>query len=286
MDLYPIKPTYHVRAYAFGERLIPEIIGKKDVPVGVVAEARAKNGEPHGKTEAWDIFWAAEDAIILAGIRDGAGREELFEALKAQDYDSMMFRHPISAGDTIYVSGGILHAFGPDALVFEVQQTSDLGQFVMPEDLYGNSLGEEEWDSNIEATLDELKTDYLPRPNPGLALEGGINRHVLCCAGPYFALERWTLAEPHVEPSHPHLCTTFSCVEGAVDIEYAGGVERLENGGSCILPAAIGEVNIVPEGEASLVVCYVPDVGWDVLSPLRETGHANEEIRALGELSV
>ena len=124
----------------------------------------------------------------------------------------------------MYVPGGILHTFGPDTLILEVQQTSDLGQFVMPFDLYGNRLDEEEWDANIEATLDELKTDFLPRPNPGLVLEDDANRRVLCCAGPHFALERWTLTEPHTEPAHPRRFFTLSNVgEGPVTLEYEGG---------------------------------------------------------------
>lgn len=354
MNCYPIKLSFHVRAYAFGERRIPEQLGKTNVPDGAVAEtweisdyheargtvtngeyagrtlhelverfpeelvgegwsgphfpllekfidashmlpvhlhaddetARDKHGEPHGKTEAWHILWAAEDATILAGVREEASRGQLFEAFKAQDYDAVMFRYPIRAGDTIYVPGGTLHAFGPDALVFEVQQTSDLGQFVMPEDLYGNHLDEEEWNANIEATLDELKIGYRSRPNPGLTLEDGGNRRILCCAGPYFALERWTLAETHVESSHPSRCTTLSNVGGAVDIEYDGGVERLEGGESCVLPAAIGEINVSPEGESSLIVCYVPDLERDVISALRQAGYADEEIRSLGEVNV
>ncbi len=352
MNCYPIKLTYHVRSYAFGERLIPELLGKRDAPGGVVAEtweisdyrettgtvtngeyagrtlhdlveqfpdelvgegwrgphfpllekfldashmlpvhlhaddtmAREKHGEPHGKTEAWHILWAAENATILAGVRDEASWKELFEAFKARDYDSVMFRYPIRAGDTIYVPGGILHSFGPDALVFEVQQTSDLGQFVMPKDLYGNRLGEEEWDANIEATLDELKTGYKPRPNPGLMLEEGANRRRICCAGPYFAMELWTLTEPRTEPSHSRRCMTLSNVGGVVDLEYEGGVERLESGESCVLPAKIGEVRVIPEGDSSLIACYVPDLERDVVYPLREAGYTDEEIRALGEL--
>src|SRR5690242_821508 len=35
----PIKLTYHVRAYAFGDRLIPDLLGKKGVPEGIVAES-------------------------------------------------------------------------------------------------------------------------------------------------------------------------------------------------------------------------------------------------------
>ena len=356
MDAYPIKLTYHVRDYYFGERLIPEMLGKEDAPDGVVAEtweisdyrearasvkggtyagrtlhelveefpdelvgegwrgphfpllvkfldashllpvhlhpddetARDKHGEPHGKTEAWHILWAAEGATILAGVKEGLSHRELFEAFKAQDYDAVMLRRDVRTGDTVYVPGGILHTFGPDTLILEVQQTSDLGQFVMPTDLYGNSLSEEEWEANIEATLDELKTDYLPRPNPGLVLQDGANRRVLCCAGPRFALERWTLSQTHTEPSHPRRALTLSNVGGPVRLEYEGGTETLGRAESCTLPAAIGEVGITPEdaGEASLVACYVPDLDLDVVGPLREAGYSDEEIRALGQVGV
>ncbi len=353
MDAYPIKLNYHVCDYYFGERLIPEMLGKEDAPDGVVAEtweisdygettanvtngtyagrtlhdlveefpdelvgegwsgphfpllvkfldashmlpvhlhpddetAHNKHGEPHGKTEAWHILWAAEGASVLAGVGEELSRRELFEAFKAGDYDAVMVRREIRAGDTVYVPGGILHTFGPDTLILEVQQTSDLGQFVMPTDLYGNRLSEEEWDANIEATLDELKTDYLPRPNPGLVLEGGTNRRVLCCAGPHFALERWTLTQTRVEPSHPRRSLTLSNVGDPVRIDYEDGTETLGRAQSCILPAAIGEVSVTPgeAGEASLVACYVPDLDLDVVGSLREAGYSDEEIRTLGE---
>jgi len=356
VDAYPVKLTYHVRDYYFGERLIPEMLGKEDAPDGIVAEtweisdyrettagvtngpyagrtlhelveefpdelvgegwrgphfpllikfldashllpvhlhpddetARNKHGEAHGKTEAWHILWAAEGATVLAGVKEGPSHRKLFEAFKAQDYDAVMVRREIRAGDTVYVPGGILHTFGPDTLILEVQQTSDLGQFVMPTDLYGNSLSEEEWDANIEATLDELKRDYLPSPNPGLALESGANRRVICCAGPHFALERWTLAQTHTEPAHPGRALTLSNVGDPVRIEYDGGTETLGRAESCILPAAIGEVSVTPAeaDEASLVACYVPDLELDVVGPLREAGYSDEEIRDLGEVLV
>jgi mannose-6-phosphate isomerase len=187
------------------------------------------------------------------------------------------------------VPGGVIHSFGPDTLIFEVQQTSDLGQSVMPEDLYGNPLDEETWNANIDAALDELRTDYHPRPNPGLALENGravANRRILCCAGPYFALERWQLTEPYTVPSRPGRCLTLSNVGEPARIEYAGGTETLGSGESCILPAAIGETRIVPDGEASLIVCFVPDLERDVVAPLREAGYSDEEIRELGEVAI
>ena len=351
MDWYPIKLTAHVRTYAFGDRLIPERLGKQALPDGVVAEswevsdyrdttgivtngalagrslhqvvvdyprelagegwdgphfpllekfldashmlpvhlhaddetARRSYGEPNGKTEAWHILWAAPGATIVAGVKSGATRDDLFAAFKAQDYDHVMPRYPIQAGDTVYVPGGIIHSFGPDTLIFEVQQTSDLSQTVMPTDLSGNRLDEATWERNINATLDELRTWYKPRPNAGLAREDSGNRYIVGCAGPHFALERWTLTQPHREPRHPHRCLTLSNVGNSVRLEYAHGVETLARGESCILPAAIGDVRIVPRGEGSLIACYVPDIEQDVIAPLRAAGFGDDEIRTLGQ---
>ena len=357
MKWHPIKLTAPVRAYTFGERLIPEWLGKRDMPAGIVAEtweisdyhaapgmvtngpfagrplhdvveahpdelvgagwrgphfpllakfldashmlpvhlhaddetARRLHGAPHGKTEAWHILWAAPGASILAGINPGTSDDELRAAFKAQAYDSVMPRHPIQAGDTVYVPGGVIHSFGPDTLIFEIQQTSDLGQSVMPADLYGNQHSPEQWDANIEAALAELRREPLPRPHPGLARpspEPG-NRLVIGAAGPYFALERWTLSEPHVEPGRPDRALLLTNVGEPVRLSFDGGEETLERAESCILPAALGEVTIQPTSDdSSLIACYLPDLERDVIGPLRAAGHGDEQIRALGEVAV
>jgi len=363
MDWYPLKLTAHVRAYAFGARLIPERLGKAAVPDGIVAEtwevsdyrdttgvvtngplagrtlhdlveayphelvgrgwrgphfpllekfldashplpvhlhaddetARRVYGEPNGKTEAWHILWAAPGATVLAGVKPGLSRDDFFAAFKARDYDAVMPRYPIRAGDTVYVPGGVIHAFGPDTLIFEVQQTSDLAQSVMPADLYGNRYSLATWEARINAALDELRTGYRPRPTAGLALPpDGPNRYVIGCAGPHFALERWALGAPRREEAHPRRCLTLSNAGGPVRLEYASGEETLGRAESCILPAAIGDVRIVPtgdgadneNGEASLIACYVPDLPVDVLAPLRAAGHTDDAIRALGEVGI
>lgn len=352
MTWYPLKLSLHTRSYSFGERLIPEKLGKRDLPDGVIAEswefsdyrearatiengtfsgkllhelvqahpddlvgkgwrgphfpllgkfldashmlpvhlhaddatARRKHDEPNGKSEAWHILWAAPDASILAGIKPGFDDAALFEAFKAQDYDRVMYRYAIQTGDTVYVPGGILHAFGPDTLIFEVQQTSDLGQTVMPENLYGEQLSEEEWDANIRETLDELRTDFLPKPHPGLTLESANNRRVIGCASPHFALEHWYLSGPYTEPSHPQRFTTLSNLGDRVKLSYADGTETLETAESCILPAAIGEVTITPEGKGELIACYLPDLQRDIIKPLQEAGYSADDIRQLGEV--
>ncbi|WP_227789154.1 MULTISPECIES: hypothetical protein [unclassified Nodularia (in: cyanobacteria)] len=38
MDWYLLKLTTHIQKYTFGERLIPERLGKGSLPSGIVAE--------------------------------------------------------------------------------------------------------------------------------------------------------------------------------------------------------------------------------------------------------
>lgn len=354
MNWYPLALSHHVRTYAFGERLIPDMLGKTDVPEGIVAEtwevsdqkdaratilngelagepfheivlrfpeeivgvgwngphfpllakfldasnmlpvhlhaddetAAAVYAEPNGKSEAWHILWADPNATILAGIKEGVTDEELVAAFKRQDYRAVMPEHPISSGDTVYVPGGILHSFGPNTLIFEIQQTSDLAQNVMPVDLLGNQYPEAQWEANIAQTLAELKRDYLPIPNPGLTIERGSNRYRYCCAGPYFALERWSLRQPHVEAAHPDRCLTISCVGDPVRIRYKDGVHELRRATSCVIPAALGEFTIELTGVADLIVCYVPDLATDVVGPLRSAGFSDEQISSLGIVPI
>lgn len=351
---HPIKLSFHVRAYSFGERLIPEMLGKRDVPDGIVAEtweisdykettgtikngpfagktlhdlveshpealvgegwqgerfpilgkfldashmlpvhlhaddetAKRKYGEPNGKSEAWHILHCEPGSTILAGIKPGTSRDQVIDAFKRQDYEAVMPRYAIEPGDTVYVPGGVIHSFGPDTLIFEVQQTSDLAQSVMPTDLYGNTHDEATWNANIAEAMDELRTDFLPRPNHGLTRWQGTNRYVVCCASQHFALERWNLVQPHKEPAHVDRCLALTNIGDPVGIAYNGGVETLRRAESCIIPAALGAFTLVPDGRAVVLTCYVPDLQRDIIEPLMEAGHGREQIAALGEVNV
>lgn len=354
MEWYPIKLSFHVRAYSFGERLIPTMLGKQGLPDGVVAETWeisdygettgvVSNGEltgkslhevtlahpeelvgvgwngphfpllakfldashmlpvhlhaddeaaariygaPNGKSEAWHILWAEPDATILAGLKDEFSNGELKSAFLDEDYDRVMPRYPIQAGDTIYVPGGIIHSFGPGTLIYEIQQTSDLAQTVMPTDLYGNRHSREQWETNIDATLAELKNDYLPKPNQGLGLTFPHGRTRIGAVCPHFALERWTLEKAVTHDMRGRRCSLISNVGEAIQLKWNGGVDTLVSGESCILPAALGPVELTPNKEygADLIYCYVPDMEIDIIKPLSEAGFSHQEIASLGHL--
>lgn len=263
------------------------IDGSGMLPVHLHADdeaAREIEGEVHGKTEAWHILAAGNGATALVGLRDGVDKATLREALLRQDYDAVMRRLPVHAGDTIYVPGGTLHAFGPDTLVYEVQQTSDLGQTAQPYDIWdGRAFEPDEWRGNIDRLLAEIRMEPRPAFTPGLRVEAGEDFwRTFCAASPYFALERWRIGS--IAPARHRFETALAISNVGLPVTATSGSwsETLDRAESVVLPAALGEVEITGPGD--LLVAYLPDLERDVVGPLLAAGYSREVISTLGEV--
>lgn len=88
----------------------------------------------YGKTECWYIVEAKKGACVYLGFNKKATREKWIDAFKLQDKELMLsFLHKIevSAGDVIFVPGGVPHAIGEGCFMVELQQPTDL--MVIPE---------------------------------------------------------------------------------------------------------------------------------------------------------
>lgn len=247
------------------------------------ATAQRLERQPNGKTEAWHILYAKPGATALVGLKPGVDLNMLRPALWAEDYDSVMRRLPVRAGDTVYVPGGTLHSFGPGTLIYEIEQTSNIQQHAMPwhmED--GSPVPADERQANIEMLLQELRPEPRPDFHPGLriAVADGVER-TICCAGPYFALERWGAAAGATIQYPFGRATILSNVGAAVTLRAGSSVERLGRAESRLLPAALGEVTI--DGPADVLFGYVPDLERDIGSPLAAAGYGSGLITSLGE---
>ncbi|MEV6115309.1 type I phosphomannose isomerase catalytic subunit [Streptomyces sp. NPDC052109] len=258
----------------------------RPLPVHLHADddtARRVEGELHGKTEAWHVLDAVAGATALVGTRPGVDRQVLRQALLAQEFDSVLRRLPVRAGQTVYVPGGTLHSFGPGTLVYEIEQTSDIQQHAMPWRLEdGAPLDEREREANIERLLEEWRPDPRPEFQPGLSRTHGDS--VVCtvlCAGPYFALERWTAGAGAPLTRSFSTAQILSNVGAPVAVAAGGWTGRLDRARTLLLPAALGEVRV--DGPADVLFGYVPDLEADVRAPLTAAGHGAAAIAALGE---
>ena len=85
---------------------------------------RAAGGR--GKTEMWHIVSAETGARLLAGLKPGTTKEKFCAALAAHTLEELLQSHEVCAGDTFFVPAGTPHTIGPNMIVCEVQEYSDL----------------------------------------------------------------------------------------------------------------------------------------------------------------
>jgi mannose-6-phosphate isomerase len=245
--------------------------------------ARRIEHAPNGKSEAWHILDAAPGASVLVGLREGVDAATLRNALLRQDYDAVMRRIPVRAGDTVYVPGGTLHTFGPDTLIYEIQQTSDISQHAMPFGLDGTPLDTATWHHNIDMLLAELDAESRPLINPGLRVAAGPDAdRTFLCAGPYFALERWRIDGTSAYRHGFDTALILSNIGNPVTFvsgDWQGVVQR---GETMLLPAVLSEVGI--SGPADILAGYLPDLERDVVEPLTAAGYGPDAMPALGPL--
>jgi mannose-6-phosphate isomerase len=246
------------------------------------ANARRLEGQENGKTEAWHILEAAPGATALCGVREGVTDTQLREALLAQDFDAVLRRLPVRAGETIYVPGGTPHSFGPDTLIFEIEQTSNIQQQAMRWSMSdGSSIEEEEWRAGIDRLVEQADLDARPDFTPGLRLAPAADvEQVFLTAGPYFALERWRSASTATIERPFATAQLLSNVGAAVTVRCGDWTGALGPGESLLLPAPLGTVRI--EGPADVLFGYVPDLMADVVSPLAAGGYAPQLLTQLG----
>ena len=246
--------------------------------------ARELEGQPNGKTEAWHILSAAPGATIWCGVRPGVSPGQLREALVRQDFAAVLRQLPVRAGQTCYVPGGTLHRFGPETVVYEIQQTSDIVQHAMRWDMTdGSPVPDDQWQANLDMVIREVRLEHQPVPTEGLRMPAGDGvERVFCCAGPYFALERWSAGTMAPVRLGFRAARIVSNVGAPVELTAAGHTETLGRAETVLLPAALGEAEIT--GPADVLVGYLPDLQRDVAAPLTAAGYGPQLIAGLGEV--
>lgn len=89
-----------------------------------------EQAEEHGdgpKDEAWFVLATGPGARIVRGFVPGVTRGQVEAAARAGEMiEPLLHAFRPTAGDVVPVPHGVVHAIGPDVVVFEVQQNSDL----------------------------------------------------------------------------------------------------------------------------------------------------------------
>lgn len=150
---------------------------------------RAAGGR--GKTEMWHVVSAKPGASLLLGLKPGVIRERFLEALQNNRLEDLFQRHPVQAGDTFFIPARTPHTIGPDMVICEVQQYSDLTYRVYD---YGRvDASGKPRELHIEKALAVMNFDpkaggkVTPQPRVKGRKNASMNHLAEC---PYFSVDR------------------------------------------------------------------------------------------------
>lgn len=82
-------------------------------------------GLPRGKTEAWYVLSAEPGAAVALGLKHPVTPQQLRLAVADGLVADLVAWRTISAGETVEVPAGTIHAIGPGLVIAEIQQRSD-----------------------------------------------------------------------------------------------------------------------------------------------------------------
>jgi mannose-6-phosphate isomerase len=213
--------------------------------------------DDNGKTETWVIVAAEPGSLIYAGLKVGVGPEEFRRAIESGEVEPLLHRFEARPGDSILIEAGTVHAIGAGVLLAEIQQMSDATFRVFDWNRVGADGKPREL--HIEQAMESIDFERGPvNPlTPQVEEIHGIGTREPLARSQYFALERLTIRHP-TTIGRPDRFTVLMGLQGSSEIVHAGRSIALDFGQTTLLPAAVGECQIVPHGEAVVLSCIVP----------------------------
>ncbi|MEW9677617.1 mannose-6-phosphate isomerase, class I [Lentibacillus sp. L22] len=213
--------------------------------------ARHVEGVPYGKTECWYVLSAEPGAELILG-HHARTREELEYMLDQGEWDQLLQRVKVKAGDFFYVPSGTIHAIGKGIVILETQQSSDITYRVYDYDRVDAQGGKREL--HLERAKEVATVPHQPvvADQKKEVRDGLISKQLI--EAQYFTVYHWTL---HGKVSK-ELTKDFlqvSVIHGSAEIRVNGKAFHVEKGTHFILPHGIKAYEL--QGNAEFVVSYL-----------------------------
>lgn len=183
-----------------------------------------------GKTECWYIIAADEGAEIIYG-HEAQSRTELAQMIEDKEWDRLLTRVPVKAGDFFFVPSGTMHAIGKGIMILETQQSSDTTYRVYDferKDDKGNLR-----ELHIQQSVDVMTIGEVANSHPD-TIELADARLTTYVSNEFFTVYKWVI---HGELAMNKQADYYllSVLDGQGELEIDGQIYHLKKGDHFIL---------------------------------------------------
>ncbi|GMR70579.1 mannose-6-phosphate isomerase, class I [Aerococcus viridans] len=250
-DLYQQHPEIFLGEAADRFPLLIKIIDAKE-DLSVQVHPDDAYGLAHendlGKTECWYIMDADPGAYLIYG-HNAQNKEQFLEMVEENEWDQLLRKVPVHAGDFFAVPAGTIHAIGGGVLILETQQSSNTTYRVYD---YGRKdANGQERDLHIQQSADVTMFPHKDTLADGhiTELPGGSIQEFW--TNEYFSVAKWTVEDNlHIKLSDKYqLCTVL---DGQGQITVGDKTWDVKAADAFILPSGLGEITL--SGQFRLMV--------------------------------
>lgn len=206
--------------------------------------ARKHHAWDTGKTEMWYVMEAGSRAEFLVGFKSTQTPESVREAIDQKRFESLLNHSRVQAGEAYFIPAGRVHGIGPDILLAEIQQNSDLTFRVYDYDRCDSQGRKREL--HVEQALRVM--DFTDISN------GRVEEGQEPCAE---KSARNLVSDTHFKVEHLDLkkltpgpvargFQILIITQGQGQLVYPQGEEKLERGNVLLLPAGFSEWRVEP----------------------------------------
>ena len=202
-----------------------------------------------GKTECWYIIDAEPGAEIIYG-HNAKSKEELRQQIESKDWENLLTKVPVKAGDFFYVPSGTMHAIGAGILVLETQQSSDTTYRVYDFDRKDDQGNLREL--HLEKSIDVLTIGEPANSRPVTTKVDNL-KSTLLVASDFFAVYKWEISgKADFEKTADY--SLFSVLDGQGSLKVDGQDYDIAKGSHFILPSDVQAWQI--QGNLELIVSH------------------------------
>jgi mannose-6-phosphate isomerase len=210
--------------------------------------------EQQGKTEIWHVIDANPGAGLYVGFKNKITREVFIQNVQDGTVDQLLQFYEVKKGDTFFIPAGTVHAIGKGVLLAEVQQSSDITYRIFD----WNRITDEGnlRELHIDEAMDAI--DFENEIEFKIEYEERFNTTTKIFRSDFFNLNLLSFEQP-IQKSFLNIDSfiVYMCTEGEVHFFTDKNHERIYAGQSILIPAALTDLDIVPNGKSKLLEIYL-----------------------------
>lgn len=210
-----------------------------------------------GKTEMWYIVESEPDAKLIAGFNRPMDKQKYLEHFKNGTLRDVLNWENAKPGDVFFIPAGRIHSIGPNILLAEVQQASDITYRIYDWDrVDANGKSRE---MHTDWAVDAIDYTYSKEYRTPYTMPQDNSTNIAKCQ--YFTVNILNFAK-HIDIDYGRLDSfvVYMAVEGKTLIGSPGLEQPVEiaKGETVLIPAEMKEIELTPlNGESRLLEIYI-----------------------------